>query len=536
MVKEEKSFRTSSNNYVNRHRDDGANINLGFSIRPPEQCNVLSLVQQISQLEDVAPVGKSTLHVFCSKLTHTDGDPEDVHVTGIDQDPDPDPSIVADNSAARAHYFDIQNTTALKHRESLILDESDDSESDSASEDAESGSQASEVHLETGAIDHETGMNCTVDTHTTTDTSTERPSPAKQHSDVSSTLHKLEKKTVRRVEPYRDRLQVNLFWRGVLIYISCVQTLWDSLLDARIRLQRSVAAGNRLTHASSYSLLSGNRLTDESAVPNYRQGATAYSSCENRLLSANESIQPPSRKRRRSTENDYSVADYAGELREASHVASELERAYHPHLVQTLNKWSSKIQAVAPSVLLPPNRNAFSRTTQHIKPAPQLVDETLADHSKVLTRTRIYRGKGSRVGISPTDEDGTREMEDPEVFDDTDFYHQLLRDIIDARGSGTGGNDDWTAVQKEKKARKKVDTKASKGRKLRYEIHEKIQNFMVPVSTQGSWHEEQVDELFASLLGKGFESAMQEAGETVDESLQEEGNAALMQGGFRVFG
>ena len=200
--------------------------------------------------------------------------------------------------------------------------------------------------------------------------------------------------------------------------------------------------------------------------------------------------------------------------------------SYHPHLVQTLNKWSSKIQAVAPSVLLPSNRNAFSKTTQHIKSAPQLIDETLADHNKVLLRTRIYRGKESRLGVSATDEDGAGEKEDAEVFDDTDFYHQLLRDIIDARGNGTGGNDDWMAMQKDKKAKKRVDTKASKGRKLRsvtrnrncflphailsYDVHEKIQNFMVPVPMQGSWHEEQIDELFASLLGKGFENAMQE--------------------------
>lgn len=56
---------------------------------------------------------------------------------------------------------------------------------------------------------------------------------------------------------------------------------------------------------------------------------------------------------------------------------------------------------------------------------------------------------------------------DVEVFDDTDFYQQLLRDVIDARGNGVGGGDDWMVVQKQKKAKKKVDTKASKGRKLR---------------------------------------------------------------------
>lgn len=35
-----------------------------------------------------------------------------------------------------------------------------------------------------------------------------------------------------------------------------------------------------------------------------------------------------------------------------------------------------------------------------------------------------------------------------------------------------------------------------------------MQNFMVPVPVAGAWHEEQKDELFSSLLGKGFESVI----------------------------
>jgi protein AATF/BFR2 len=66
---------------------------------------------------------------------------------------------------------------------------------------------------------------------------------------------------------------------------------------------------------------------------------------------------------------------------------------------------------------------------------------------------------------------------------------------------------DWMASQRQKKSKKHVDTKASKGRKLRYEVHEKMQNFMVPVPlAAGAWHETQIDELFGSLLGKGFEN------------------------------
>lgn len=233
-----------------------------------------------------------------------------------------------------------------------------------------------------------------------------------------------------------------------------------------------------------------------------------------------------------------SVQDFASEFREATQAAVSVEHIFHPHLIQTLNKWSSKIQAVAPTVLLPSNRNAFSKSSQGLKSAAQLVDETLADHDKVLLRTRVYRGKGSRLKADQGDGvDGEEDQGDPEVFDDTDFYHQLLRDVIDARGNG--GNEDWMEIQKQKKAKKNVDTKASKGRKLRYEVHEKIQNFMVPVTTQGSWHEEQIDELFASLLGKGFEHSIQVADDVVngveDVSMREQIDAAL-KNGFRVFG
>jgi len=258
---------------------------------------------------------------------------------------------------------------------------------------------------------------------------------------------------------------------------------------------------------------------------------------QDELLSTNESIAPPPRKRRK-TGDVKSVQDFASEFREATQAAVSVEHIFHPHLIQTLNKWSSKIQAVAPTVLLPSNRNAFSKSSQGLKSAAQLVDETLADHDKVLLRTRVYRGKGSRLKADQGDGvDGEEDQGDPEVFDDTDFYHQLLRDVIDARGNG--GNEDWMEIQKQKKAKKNVDTKASKGRKLRYEVHEKIQNFMVPVTTQGSWHEEQIDELFASLLGKGFEHSIQVADDVVngveDVSMREQIDAAL-KNGFRVFG
>lgn len=142
---------------------------------------------------------------------------------------------------------------------------------------------------------------------------------------------------------------------------------------------------------------------------------------------------------------------------------------YHPHLVQTLSKWSSKIQAVAPSALLPSNRGAFSKSSQHLKSAVQLVDETLQDHNKLLAKTQIRRDNHGRLGLDPhpSIEKDIEKMADAEIFDDTEFYQNMLRNIIDSRGNGDRGGDDWMLLQRQKKAKKNVDTKASKGRKLR---------------------------------------------------------------------
>lgn len=232
--------------------------------------------------------------------------------------------------------------------------------------------------------------------------------------------------------------------------------------------------------------------------------------------------------------------------------------SFHPYLLTTLQKWSNKVLAIAPQALLPSNRTKFSaKGANNIKGAPQLVDESLLDRGRLVARTRTFRGKGSRLGkIAQSDNlEGDNEHEDVDVYDDTDFYQTLLRSVIDARSGANSNLDslaaDWRAAQAARKAAKKasgkVDTRASKGRKLRYVVHEKLQHFMAPVpqpapALQGGgsgiqWHEAQVDELFASLLGKGFKISVADETEQSEEiaPMDVDLNKALA-GGFRVFG
>lgn len=293
--------------------------------------------------------------------------------------------------------------------------------------------------------------------------------------------------------------------------------LWDSLLDARIRLQKSVTASNQLPSPTELSEFTFHRRCLEARhalVGESLALVEELSALRDELIKKDKEVQWQPRKRRRLQESseqgrrytppeiDNVDRDWDALIREASEDAVGLEHAYHEHLTHTLEKWSAKVAAVAPSALLPASRKRFSlagSTKEGVKSVgTQIEDMFQSGWPALLSRTRRKRSKGLHV----TSEEGAGDKgsDEDEVFDDTDFYQQLLRDVIETKG----GSGQLMASQTRKKSKKIVDTRASKGRKLRYEVHEKIQNFMVPVPHHAGWHEAQIDELFASLLGKGF--------------------------------
>jgi protein AATF/BFR2 len=79
----------------------------------------------------------------------------------------------------------------------------------------------------------------------------------------------------------------------------------------------------------------------------------------------------------------------------------------------TITKWSDKVAAASAANRFV-DRNTWS----------QIEATLLADSDKLVARTRRPRTTqaGSAEGI-----------EDPEVFDDGDFYQQLLKDVVESR-------------------------------------------------------------------------------------------------------
>lgn len=188
---------------------------------------------------------------------------------------------------------------------------------------------------------------------------------------------------------------------------------------------------------------------------------------------------------------------------------AELEDVCAPHYKAVITKWSDKVSA-ASSV---GQQNKFKAIGAQ-NTWTQIENILHSDMSRLSERTKIRRGQGGKpvkvIGRDSVHEpvEGEKDV-DPEVFDDTDFYQALLREVVDSGSSSATNGNNVSGVgpsyanfnnTSKKKASGVLDPKASKGRKLRYHVHEKLLNFMPPIPTE-SWEKEQTDELFRGLLG-----------------------------------
>ncbi|KAL5633430.1 hypothetical protein ACGC1H_003800 [Rhizoctonia solani] len=449
---------------------------------PTTTMSPLSLAEQIAQLEDTAP---------------PDVDIERFDGGGLGED-----EGTSDLTAGRGHYLDVGASSLRKQRDTLVdpkyegvrttrsrLYEFDDETEDdtqggstgSKSQDEESGIEDENLNGPKSASEDEEDQS---EESGNEDESggLEAGDPA-QESPANNLTEALKK--TREADKDKGRAIIQQ------------RTLWESLLETRIRLQKSATAPNRLPHPNNLAPYVTSEQGQE-AVQSLLKEVLSFSdellTLRKRLAQANEpEIEIPPTKKRKIDSEDETLEQ---RTREETAAAIEMDETYHPTCVRTLQKWSNKVAAVTPASLSA--RSGKSFRGGEVRSTVELVEDALGESgAKAVGRTRVRRSTGPRIGTQISSEADGAEG-DPEVFDDLDFYQALLRDVIDSR---TGAGDDWMARQRTKKAKKVVDTKASKGRKLRYEVHEKLQNFMVPVPT-AIWHEEQIDELFANLLGK----------------------------------
>ncbi|KAK0515048.1 hypothetical protein JMJ35_002427 [Cladonia borealis] len=298
------------------------------------------------------------------------------------------------------------------------------------------------------------------------------------------------------------------------------RSTFDSLLNTRIKLQKALISTNSMSASSEISTNDAETiLAAESAALNLWNTISALRS----------SLHPPNSNNTPFTATPTTPSPTVWENMQ-HHESLSL-----PPRRTTLTKWSQK---TAPPTTLP-RPSKFSQTPTH-QPLTTILDTHLTGPSfeKLLHKTHIPRScapiQAASSHIPSTD---------PHIYDDADFYTLLLRELVDQRmadnnnapvGAAGGTVGSLSSHMRDFKVKKVVDTKASKGRKMRYTVHEKLQNFMA-AEDRGGWGERQRGELFGSLLGRRVKLGEDEVGEEGSGEGDMEGGGDE-EGGLRLFG
>ncbi|KAF0442182.1 TRAUB-domain-containing protein [Gigaspora margarita] len=311
--------------------------------------------------------------------------------------------------------------------------------------------------------------------------------------------------------------------------------LWGVFLDTRIRLQKAMAISNTFPQPDVYPqfLTSEARSAIQETRTELRELIDSLIDLRKGLCHENENIvtsENTANSRKRHLEDDNYLEYLWKDMQ-------EIDDLFLPYRTQTIEKWSNKVQITSG---IPLNKK-FKAINQSVN---DQITHILYDRERLIKRTQLKRNAdkilGKKSHMSQESDAKTYDEHlsnyDTEIFDDTDFYQQLLRELIENR---TIDSDDpvalglrWATLRQTKQKKKNVDTKASKGRQLRYQVHEKLQNFMVPIPS-GTWHDDMIDELYSSLLGKKYDGL--EAGENEKKEFNDNNIEAGLDG-LRIFG
>ncbi|XP_014246841.1 protein AATF [Cimex lectularius] len=339
-------------------------------------------------------------------------------------------------------------------------------------------------------------------------------------------------------------------------------SIWETLLECRIKMQPCIIAGNQLyqkdkfekfkseltkvdeavidkTYASlsnmmktlldvqeSLSLVSSeyqnflknqesskNNINDNHSDTEMNVDDDDDESIESSLASGEDQEKENESENVSSEDEDIEEAPKAkkAKVTDSKNFIKDTYEQFKPFGESSIRKWYERTK-VASGKASSSDFSAFDQS-----PLKQ-IEHILYDKERLIKKTQLLRSDYGILGKQIEVEKPIDEVEaltskskvqneyDEEIFDDNDFYHKLLRDFIERKSTDVTDplkhGRQWLELQKMRsKLKRKVDTKASKGRKLRYTVHNKLVSFMAPIPNN-QWTPEAEEKLFSSLFGK----------------------------------
>ena len=342
---------------------------------------------------------------------------------------------------------------------------------------------------------------------------------------------------------------------------------FDALLNTRIKLQSALVASNTLfstpapiATVSAPSSSPAAEADGEAKAESIQSAERAALNLWNDIHALRTSFLPPPSSSLNGASTSTSTSHLSGAFTASPATPTstlwsamqDSEARARPQRRATLQRWAERTTPLAPSA---GSRNGSFGGQRKLPTLLSALDTQLAglNLERWVAKSRVLRSCGPVGGSGGM---GGRGGGGEGVYDDSGFYALLLRDLVDQRGGGGGANGVSSAdgtggvganrlagaipipTNRDLRVRNpNVDRKASKGRKMRYEVHPKLQNFMVS-EDRGGWGERQRGELFASLLGhrRGGHGGVEGKVDEVDEGEGDGDEGEGEGGGLRLFG
>ncbi|GMI83599.1 hypothetical protein like AT5G61330 [Hibiscus trionum] len=263
------------------------------------------------------------------------------------------------------------------------------------------------------------------------------------------------------------------------------KALWDKNLEFRFLLQKAFSSSNRLPRDPVRSSFCA---SDEEVNAVYSDLITSSKKTLDSLLELQEALldNNPSIAQSSEGNDDQSSKKLSGDSKNLDMEddeewlrISQMNRRIATFRDKAVDKWQRKTEVTTGAAAIKNKLQAFN----------QNISEQVAAYMRDPTRMiKQMQQRRSTIGIfgDVTESNSNANGEeahpegDPELLDDSEFYQQLLKEFFEAVDPTSSETAFYALKRLQTKKRKIVDRRASKSRKIRYHVHEKIVNFMAP--------------------------------------------------------
>ncbi|KAJ3683301.1 hypothetical protein LUZ60_013528 [Juncus effusus] len=258
------------------------------------------------------------------------------------------------------------------------------------------------------------------------------------------------------------------------------KVLWDKALEIRFLLQKAFSNSNKLPKDPIRSEFCN---SDEAVDQQYTNLISTCNDILSWMLDLQEAIIEKNPSIAQTTDGNNKVLsdESKGEYDDDWLRLHKMHQRIAPFRNNAVDKWQRKTQVTTGAAALKGKLHAFNQNIS------DQVAGYMRDPSKMIKRMQLRRSSVEIIGQVQEEEQPDSKKEetdgdgDPELIDDSEFYQQLLKEFLESHDLGASESTFYALRRMQPKKRKIVDRRASKSRKIRYNVHEKIVNFMAPV-------------------------------------------------------